>query len=201
MSVIKTIFLWVFLLSLLFSYACHSNSKTSNVLPLEESHIQSRAANGVELVRNDAEERVDIFIDGEHFTAYIYPGTIAKPVLYPIKTSKGSLITRGYPLNSRPGERVDHPHHIGLWLNYGDVNGLDFWNNSSNVPEEKKNRYGTIVHRDIMKVENGDNEGKLGVVMDWVDAKGNLLLKEETEFVFSGSENQRIIDRFTQLTA
>src|SRR5690606_37755590 len=145
--------------------------------------------------RNDAEKKVDVFIDGDHFTSYIYPETIAKPVLYPIKTSEGTLITRGFPLNNRPGERSDHPHHIGLWLNYGDVNGLDFWNNSNTIPEEKRNRYGTIIHRDIKLVESGESEGKLGVAMDWVDTDGNVLLKEETDFIFSGSENKRIIDR------
>ena len=31
-----------------------------------------------------------------------------------------------FPLYLRPGERIDHPHHVGLWFNYGDVNGLDF---------------------------------------------------------------------------
>ena len=201
MLVIKGPFLWVFLLSLPFCYACHSNPQKSNAQQLEEVPIQSRAANGVELVRNDAEERVDVFIDGKHFTSYIYPETIAKPVLYPIKTSEGTFVTRGFPLNNRPSERVDHPHHIGLWLNYGDVNGLDFWNNSSNVPEEKRDRYGTIIHRDIKLVENGESEGKLSVVTDWVDIDGNILLKEETDFIFSGSENQRIIDRVTKLTA
>lgn len=201
MSVRKTPFIWIFLLSLPFYYACHNNSQQSNAHQLEKSQIQSRPANGVELVRNNAEERVDIFIDGEHFTSYIYPKTIAKPVLYPIKTSKGTFVTRGFPLNNRPGERIDHPHHIGLWLNYGDVNGLDFWNNSDNVPEEKRDRYGTIVHRDINSVENGENRGKLSVATDWVDAEGNILLKEETDFIFSGSKNQRTIDRFTKLTA
>src|SRR2546430_8598162 len=38
---------------------------------------------------------------------------------------------------SRQGERVDHPHHVGLWLNHGDVNGLDFWNNSDAIRSEE----------------------------------------------------------------
>jgi hypothetical protein len=50
--------------------------------------------------------------------------------LYPLIADGGITVTRGYPLEPRPGERVDHPHHAGLWFNYGEVNGFDFWNNS-----------------------------------------------------------------------
>jgi hypothetical protein len=89
----------------------------------------SRKANSVKLLRKDSEKKVEVLVNGELFTAYLYPETIAKPVLYPIKSAGGNDLTRGFPLDPRPGERVDHPHHIGLWFNYGDVNGLDFWNN------------------------------------------------------------------------
>jgi hypothetical protein len=104
---------------------------------------------------------VDVLIDGKLFTSYIYPNTIKKPVLYPLKTSKGTKITRGFPLEPTPGERVDHPHHVGLWFNYGDVNGLDFWNNSDSIKVEKRGGYGTIVHDDIVKMENGDDKAEL----------------------------------------
>src|SRR3954453_6215217 len=85
-------------------------------------------ASRVDVIRRDADQRVDITVDGKPFTSYIYPTTIKKPVLYPIRTADGVVVTRGFPLDPRPGERVDHPHHVGLWLNHSDVNGLDFWN-------------------------------------------------------------------------
>lgn len=72
---------------------------------------------GVELLANEAEHRVDVRVDGRPFTSYIWPNTIKKPVLYPIKTANGTDVTRGYPLDTRPGERVDHPHHVGMWFN------------------------------------------------------------------------------------
>jgi hypothetical protein len=79
---------------------------------------------------NEQARRADIAIDGQPFTSYIWPNTLKKPVLYSLRTAKGTIITRGFPLEQRPGERVDHPHHAGLWFNYENVNGLDFWNNS-----------------------------------------------------------------------
>ncbi len=36
----------------------------------------------------------------------------------PIIDADGVTITRGWPLEPRPGERTDHPHHDGLWFNY-----------------------------------------------------------------------------------
>ena len=88
----------------------------------------SSVAQGVKVTANEAERRVDISIDGKPFTSYLWPASIKKPVLYPLITDHGITVTRGYPLEPRPGERVDHPHHAGLWLNYGDVNGFDGMN-------------------------------------------------------------------------
>lgn len=153
------------------------------------------------IVENKNEKRIDVFIDGKPFTAYIYPEDIMKPVLYPLRTAEGSFITRGWPLDPRPGERVDHPHHVGMWFNYGDVNGLDFWNNSTSIPEEKKNGYGTIRHRAVNKIQEGNDKAILDVTMDWQKPDGTNLLKEETRFIFSGSDNMRTIERITKLTA
>ncbi|GMQ31657.1 PmoA family protein [Algoriphagus confluentis] len=155
----------------------------------------------VKLIRKDAEKKVEVRIGEELFTAYLYPETIAKPVLYPIITSGGHEITRGFPLAPRPGERVDHPHHIGHWMNYGDVNGLDFWNNSDAIPADKKDKYGTIRHTGITALNENGNSAELEVTMDWLAPDGNVLLKEKTRFVFSAEGKKRTIDRITTLTA
>lgn len=153
------------------------------------------------IVENKAGKRLDVLVDGKPFTSYIYPDDIMKPVLYPLRTADGLIITRGWPLDPRPGERVDHPHHVGMWLNYGDVNGLDFWNNSTDIPAEKKDRYGTIRHRKVNKVEADNEKAVLEVTADWQKPDGTNLLQEETRFVFSGSGNLRTIERITKLTA
>ncbi|GMQ34611.1 DUF6807 domain-containing protein [Algoriphagus taiwanensis] len=155
----------------------------------------------VKLIRIDAENKVEVRIGDELFTAYYYPETIAKPVLYPIITAGGHEITRGFPLAPRAGERVDHPHHIGHWMNYGDVNGLDFWNNSDAIPADKKDRYGTIRHTGITDLKENKNSAELEVTMDWLAPDGKVLLKEKTRFVFSSEGKKRTIDRITTLTA
>jgi hypothetical protein len=159
-------------------------------------------AQKVDFVDNKAEKKVEVKIDGKPFTAYYYPGesVLKKAVLYPVMTAKGTVITRGWPLDPRPGERIDHPHHVGIWLNYEDVNGNDYWNNSDAVDHAKR-AYGTILHTGITSMKGGKDKGELKVTADWVDKNNTLTLKEATTYTFSGKGNQRIIDRTTTLTA
>lgn len=156
--------------------------------------------NGVKFVRVDDKQKVDIFIDGNYFTSYCYPSNIEKPFLFPVLAPNGAVITRGFPIDPRKGERVDHPHHIGIWFNHGDINGLDFWNNSSAIAADKKDSYGHIVNQEIVRAESGKT-GVLEVVANWEDNKGNILLKENASYIFSGDSNSRTIDHISVLTA
>src|ERR1700730_12484037 len=122
----------------------------------------------IRVVVHEDKRRVDILIDDQPFTSYLWPTTLAKPVLYPLRTARGTLVTRGYPLEPRPGERTDHPHHAGLWFNYGSVNGIDFWNNSDAIKPEDKPQMGTILHRSIVSARSGSLQGELDVESDWI---------------------------------
>lgn len=155
----------------------------------------------VRFVQNESEHRVDVLVGGKFFTAYLYDPKIDKPVIFPIQTASGVTITRGFPLAPRANERTDHPHHIGLWLNYGDVNGLDFWNNSDAIPGIEKPKYGSIRHQKIVNVSEGKKKGVLVVSSNWVDISGKILLKESTTLTFGGEGNTRTINRATTLTA
>ena len=160
-----------------------------------------RSEKGVRVVKNVSWRRVDVLVDGQPFTSYIWPETLTKPVLYPLRTAQGTIITRGFPLDPRPGERVDHPHHVGLWLDYGNVNGVDFWNNSIALPPEQQKKMGTVVHRRITRASGGKDRGQLDVEMEWVMPDGQPILREATTFVFHAGPNLRAVDRITTLTA
>ena len=153
------------------------------------------------MIPNEAERRVDIVINGQPFTSYIWPEKLAKPVLYPVRTAKGTVVTRGFPLEPRPGERVDHPHHAGLWFNYGNVSGFDFWNNSEAIKVEDIPKMGNIRHRAITLAKSGADQAELEVDADWISGRQQLILKEHTRFVFRGGANFRSIDRVTALQA
>jgi len=114
-------------------------------------------------------------------------------------TSKGTIITRGFPIKPREGERRDHLHQVGNWLNYGNVNGYDFWGNGS---EGKRNvNGGQIKHLQIVKLTEGIGEGSMVTKASWIDPAGKELLAEQTEFHFFAKGSIRMIDRIVTLTA
>jgi len=170
-------------------------------VPLALAAVVRTQTARIQVVPNAAASRVDITIDGQPFTSYVFDPAQKKPFLYPLRTARGTVVTRGFPIAPRPNERTDHPHHIGLWFNYGDVNGLDFWNNSDAIPPARAAKMGTVVHRRIPLTKSAADAGELGVEMDWIDSNGTVLLKEQARFVFRGDANTRTIDRITQLTA
>jgi len=152
----------------------------------------------------EAQQKVEVYCGAELFTAYRYDKDLEKPVLFPVNAPGAIALTRGFPLEPRAKERTDHPHHVGLWFNYGDVNGFDFWNNSRAVPEERKANYGRIVHQEILEATSVTNRGILKVSMDWLapdHEQAEKLLEEETTYLFMARDRIQWIDRITRLTA
>jgi hypothetical protein len=160
---------------------------------------------GVEVIANEAARRVDITIDGEPFTSYIWPTTLKKPVLYPLIDSDGVTVTRGYPLAPLAGERIDHPHHAGMWFNYGNASGFDFWNNSDAIKPEQQPKMGTVVHTRIVSTSSGADKGELVVDSQWITGTGNKILEQRTRYVFERRPGphgaQRVIDQLVTLKA
>ncbi|HEX8279570.1 MAG TPA: PmoA family protein [Segetibacter sp.] len=154
----------------------------------------------VKIVKNEKEQKVDIFIGQKPFTSFLFPDTLEKPVLYPIYAANGTVVTRGFPIHPVPGDPTDHPHHLGLWFNFENVNGLDFWNNSYAIPAEKKSGYGWIKTDRILESKSG-SKGTISYHANWTNQKNSVLLEETTRFEFSGNDHQRIIDRITVLKA
>lgn len=167
------------------------------------AHISAAptSENTVAVVPNEASNRVDISIGGQPFTSYIWPDTLKKPVLFPLRTAEGTLITRGWPMEPRAGERTDHPHHVGFWFNYENVNGVDFWNNSTALPAEQQAKMGRIVQQRIVQATSGERRGELEVAADWIMPDQKPILHEDTEFIFHAAPGLRIVDRITTLTA
>lgn len=156
---------------------------------------------GFSISPRPAEKQVDIKYNGQLLTAYCYYDSVFKPFLFPVNTLDGVTVTRGYPITPRTGDRTDHPHHTGIWMNYESVNGLDFWNNSTAISGEKRNHYGTIRHDSISSANAGKSTAKLVTTAHWQRPDGHILLNEKTEFHFAVRENILVIDRVSTLTA
>ena len=92
----------------------------------------------VKIVKDQKGKKINVFVGDKLFTSFLYTDTLENPVLYPVYTVDGTDVTRRFPLHPKTGDPTDHPHHIGIWFNYENVNGLDFWNNSNAIPKEKR---------------------------------------------------------------
>jgi hypothetical protein len=167
--------------------------------------VAAKVAPSVGVAVNEAAHRVDITIDGQPFTSYLWATNQRKPVLYPLIAPDGTTVTRGYPFAMRPGERVDHPHHAGLWFNYGNANNFDFWNNSDAIKPADQPKYGAIHHDRIVSARNGSMSGELVVESTWTTAAAKDILKQTTRYVFShaliAGQPARTIDMIVTLKA
>ena len=163
------------------------------------SAVQISFGQNVRFKKLDKENKVEVYIEGKLFTAFLYPNNMEKQTLYPIINAHGKYITRGFPFEPRSFERTDHPHHVGYWFNFGDVNGLDFWNNSYAIKPADKPKYGTIKFIKIVSIQ--PKKGQLVTSSKWVDYNNTVLLTEESSFTFAGKGLYRSIERSTKLTA
>lgn len=158
-------------------------------------------AAGVEVKEDQAQKRVEITIDGTPFTSFLWGTAQKKPILDPIIAADGLELTRGYPLTPHTGERTDHPHHAGMWFNYGNVNGFDFWNNSDAIKPEDRHKMGTVGDVKILSAKGGPDRGELVYESTWTTGEGTPTLKEHTRLFFSHHGAERVIDRVTTLQA
>jgi hypothetical protein len=181
-----------FILSVLFNLSC-SNAKNGK----EKNSVAQK----ITFIENTGNNSIEVFADGKPFTTFRWPDNICKPVLYPVFAASGTEVTRGFPLLPKTGEMADHPHQIGVWLTYGNVNGTDFWGNGSQGLGTRNSNGGIIKHLKIEKTEEGQGRGVLVSEESWIDSSGVELLKENTEYHFIANGTTRIIDRVTKLTA
>lgn len=157
-------------------------------------------AQNISVKQASGKKSYTIMANNKPVTSFIFPDSLEKPVLYPIYAPDGEIITRGFPILPRKNEQVDHPHHIGLWMNYERINGLDFWNNSYAIPKEKKAGYGWIRNTKVTKAQSGKT-GILAYSAQWQNIKKEVLMDENTSFQFSVKGENYIIDRTTTLKA
>lgn len=164
------------------------------------SRLLAQRRERIAIENNTQKREIAITVKGKPFTTLLYSDTLYKPFLFPIYSPAGHLVTRGYPLATRAGDPTDHPHHTGLWFNYENLNGLDFWNNSYAIPAAKKSKYGAIKTDSILFVAGG-KKGRIEMISNWINNNREVLLKEFTTFTFTAYGDEYIIDRTALLTA
>jgi hypothetical protein len=180
-------FVYILIATLFLAVSCSSSSGDKN--------------STVAFIDDSSNKKIEVRINDKHFTTLLWTDNITKPVLHPVCAPSGIEITRGFPLNPRLGERIDHAHQIGNWLTYGEVDEFDFWGNGSRGLGTANDNGGFIKNMKVEKMSGGKGEGKLLTSAEWVAPTGEELLKEKTTYCFIAKKEAWIIDRITTLTA
>jgi hypothetical protein len=154
---------------------------------------------GVKLT-DKAENGLAVEINGKPFTTYRYlpKGEFpinARPFFYPVLGPGGIGVTRNYPMRKDiPGEKHDHPHHRGLWIAFGDVNGTDNWS-------EEKN-HGWQTHQTFIDMVSGPVFGRFSELLHWETADHKKVCEEIRYFTtWNLPQEARIIDMTVVFTA
>ena len=136
---------------------------------------------GVQVLPNLAEKRVDVFMDGKLFTSYRFSDDLKKPSFFPILSSEAISA----PPQLKFGKQFELPFHptIGSGI------------------EEKKLPETSIVHKSLDSYKSGENQGEMTVTSEWKNIKGKTVITEKTVYIFERKDGARFINRKTTLLA
>jgi len=187
----------------------HAQKRLEIVVNGKERLHLHRPLEGVEMWgRGDGQ--LEIFINGEHVTNYIYNIAYERPFLYPVIGPDGLPVTRDIP------NFGDHPHHKGISLALGDVSGergklgINFWGLGT-IGDPKQGR---VIHQRFTRLEKGLVFAKIQEENIWkqndaleethndmsrwkIKRKGIVLMKERRTITIWNVSPMRIIDIHT----
>ena len=66
-----------------------------------------------------------------------------KPFFWPL-TGRGVNLLRGWPMETKAGDSMDHPHHTGMYFAFGEVNGKDYWSKEPFTQRKLKMESGQV---------------------------------------------------------
>jgi hypothetical protein len=142
------------------------------------------------------ETSVDVTIGGQPFTTFFFDPSVAKPYFHPLRSARGTVVTRGFPVveNIR-GEDRDEPHQRPMYFAHGDINGFDFWGEAAypKWSDHPVSTFGRTVFRTLDEAAGGADAGVLQATFDLVAPTG-VLGREVQRYRFSGDADTRVID-------
>ena len=92
----------------------------------------TRSANAQLVAFHRVGDRIEVQMADQPFTT-VHTAGFTKPILYPLYAPGQVPMTRSWPMEQRPGEPHDHPHHKSVWFAHGNVNGSDFWYDKAKI--------------------------------------------------------------------
>lgn len=146
------------------------------------------SADPIELKRDITYKQQDGYVDilrGEQVVAkYVYKD-VAKPYLYPVYAPNGEMVTRN------PSE--DKSVNRSFWVGYGDVNGIDFWNEGGKA--------GKIAQASIDFNSLAPGHWNLHTTNIWGVPENNRIMGDERRYSFLSCEYGTLISTSIKITA
>lgn len=138
-----------------------------SVLVLLSCTIFAADARTVTLEKNDKQKQIEVKIGDEIFTVYRLSHEWPKPFASPVYGPGEIVMTRDI---AKPGVKVDHPHHKGIWVSIDEVNENKHWAEKSKIEN---------VSVKIDKAEG--HPAQLTLVNHWLNQDETPVLVETTK--------------------
>ncbi len=157
------------------------------------------AQQAVKLIRHA--QRIDVLIDGNPFTTYYFGPQEAKPYLQPLRTARGTVVTRGFPVGNDVPRQHWHdpniePHQRPMYFAHGDIDGFTFWAEEAfaRFYGREPEKYGRTVFQRLEEVKSGPHWGEIRARFNLVGPSGGVIAQETQSYVFRGGPDKRIVD-------
>ena len=159
---------------------------------------RSSSKKSVQLIQK--RNRIQIDVNGAHFTTYCYGASLVRPHLYPVIGPYGDRITRRMA-TPKDGRKMDHHHHRSVWIAHGEVNGFNNWGEGGSAAR--------TIHKEFDALEDGPVLGRIVAISTWTgravwdgDYRTHELVEERAEWtVYNTPANARIMDLHLTLTS
>jgi len=155
--------------SISWIHPSHAHNRVEIIIGKDIFHRCS-TPRGVE-IQDRGDYQLEVFVEGEHITNYVYNAAYERPFLYPVIGPDGLNVVRHLP------NFGDHPHHKGISIALGDVSGrrgelgIDFWGLGT-IGDPKQGR---VIHQRFTRIEEGPVFGMIQEENIW---KQNDLLEK-----------------------
>ena len=141
--------------------------------------------------------QIEVEIDDKPFTTLHHGDNWPKPFLHPLRTPSGLVITRGFPLEKVVGESNDHHWHRGLWFAHGDINGIDFWRETSGDAAQDKKLplpVGRIMMKGRPVTRGGMKQGTIRAEFELIAPDNKVLGTLREWFIFHRLGTHNVVD-------
>lgn len=154
-------------------------------------------------LREVARDHVSIAVNGQPFSEFYTGNCCGKPFLAPLRAASGLIVSRKYPMERVEGESGDHPHHRGLWIGYGNINHVNFWENDpeSKTSGDNPSTKGSVVLEHLDGVKGGNKSGSIAATFLWRAPGHGDLLEERRVLTFYAEPDIRTVDVDATFTA